>query len=134
MELQRFNPPQLQPQAGLTHAIKVTGGSTIYLSGQGAYDANNQIVGPGDYYAQSTQAFSNVGTALQAAGATFADVVKATYYIVGLNQAALDAFARALFEVPGIDFEQLPASTMIGVETLAYPEMLVEFDVIAVVD
>lgn len=133
MTIRRLNPPQLQPQQGLTHVVEVTGGRTLYLSGQGAYDSDNQIVVAGDHYAQARQAFANVCIALEAAGATFADVVKATYYVVGLDDEVLGQFARALYEVPGVVPEQLPASTMVGVETLAFPEMLIEIDVTAVV-
>ncbi|GIH68032.1 RidA family protein [Sphaerimonospora thailandensis] len=132
MRIERFNPPGLQPTRGVTHVVRTTGGSTLHLSGQGAYNAENRLVGPGDYYAQCTQAFANVVTALEAAGATFADVVKATYYVVGLNQESLRQFSRALHEVPGYSPDRPPASTMIGVAALAYDEMLVEFDVTAV--
>lgn len=134
MWIERFNPPQLQPTQGVTHVVRVTGGSTLYLSGQGPFDGDNNLVGPGDYYAQSRQAFSNVVTALNAAGAGFGDVVKATYYIVNLDQDALAQFARAIYEVPGYVPEKPPASTMIGVEALAYEDVLVEFDVTAVSD
>lgn len=134
MNIRRFNPPQLQPQQGITHVVEVTGGRTLYLSGQGAFDAENRIVGAGDHYAQTTQALANVRTALNAAGASFANVVKATYYIVGLDDEVLMQFARALYEVPGFSPDQPPASTMVGVEALGYPEMLVEIDVTAVVD
>lgn len=134
MRIERFNPPQLQPTQGVTHVVRVTGGSTLYLSGQGPFDGDNNLVGPGDYYVQSRQAFSNVVTALDAAGAGFGDVVKANYYIVNLDQDALEQFARAIYEVPGYVPEKPPASTMIGVEALAYDGVLVEFDVTAVVD
>lgn len=133
MIIRRVSPPQLQPHQGLSHVVEVTGGRTLYLSGQGAYDSENRIVGADDHYAQATQAFANVSTALAAAGATFADVVKATYYLVGLNEEVLGHFARALYEVPGINPDALPASTMVGVETLAFSEMLIEIDVTAVV-
>lgn len=132
MEIERFNPPQLQPTQGVTHVVRVTGGSTLYLSGQVPLDAENNLVGPGDHHAQSRQTFANVVTALEAAGAGFADVVKATYYVVGLDDEALLQFSRALYKVPGFAPDQPPASTMIGVETLAFAGQLVEFDVTAV--
>ena len=113
--------------------MRVTGGSTLYLSGQGPFNGDNTLVGPGDYYVQSRQAFANVVTALDAAGADFADVVKASYYIVDLDQNAVAQFARALYEVPGYSPDQPPASTMVGVQALAYEGMLVEFDVTAVI-
>lgn len=132
MQIERFQPPQLQPTQGVTHVVRVTGGSTLYLSGQVPLDPEGNLVGPGDYYRQSSQVFANVVTALQAAGAGFADVVKATYYVVDLDQNALLEFSRALYEVPGFSPDQPPASTMIGVAALAYEGQLVEFDVTAV--
>ena len=132
MTLERINPPELLEAHGYTHVVRVTQGTTIYVSGQGAYTADHQLVGEGDYYAQSKQAFTNVLHALRASGATFSDVVKATYLVVDLNPTALEGFTRAMTEVLGPDADQ-PAATMIGVQALGYPEMLVEFEVVAVV-
>ena len=132
MTLERINPPELLEAHGYTHVVRVTHGTTIYVSGQGAYTADHELVGPGDHYAQSKQAFINVLHALRASGATFSDVVKATYLVVDLNPTALEGFTRAMTEVLGPDADQ-PAATMIGVQALGYPEMLVEFEVIAVI-
>jgi enamine deaminase RidA (YjgF/YER057c/UK114 family) len=131
--IERINPPTLPTYPGATHIARATGGTTYYLSGQGAYTADHTLVGPGDYYAQSKQAFANVIEALKAIGGTFQDVVKATYYVVQLDNDALEAFSRAMQETPGYDPEAAPAATMVGVQALGYPEMLVEFDIIAVV-
>jgi enamine deaminase RidA (YjgF/YER057c/UK114 family) len=130
--IERINPEELVKPQGFTHAVRVTEGTTIYVSGQGAYTADHQLVGPGDYYEQSKQAFINVLHALRAAGASFGDVVKATYLVVDLNPTALEGFTRAMNEVLGPGVEH-PAATMIGVQALGYPEMLVEFEVTAVV-
>lgn len=132
MTIERINPAELIEAVGYTQVTRVTGGTTIYVSGQGAYTAAHELVGPGDHYAQSKQAFTNVQHALRAAGATFSDVVKATYLVVDLTPTALEGFGRAMAEVLGPDVEH-PAATMVGVAALAYPEMLVEFEVIAVV-
>lgn len=130
--IERINPAELIAPTGYTQVVRVAGGTTIYIAGQGAYTADHELVGPGDHYAQSKQAFTNVVHALRAAGATFDDVVKATYLVVDLTPAALEGFGRAMSEVLGSDVGQ-PAATLIGVDALAYPEMLVEFEVIAVV-
>ncbi|GMU79073.1 MAG: enamine deaminase RidA [Acidimicrobiia bacterium] len=130
--IERINPEGLLEPVGFTHAVRVSGGTTIYVSGQGAYTADHVLVGPGDYYEQSKQAFTNVLHALRGAGATFQDVVKATYLVVDLNPTALEGFVRAMNEVLGPDAVH-PAATLIGVQALGYPEMLVEFEVVAVV-
>lgn len=132
MTVEHINPPELAPPLGYTHVVTARGGTTVHVSGQGAFDADQQLVGAGDHYEQAKQAFANVLHALRAAGAGFGDVVKATYLVVDLGPAALDAFARAMIEVVGLDAEP-PAATMIGVAALALPGMLIEIEVTAVV-
>lgn len=133
MPVDRINPPGLIPPHGHSHVVRVTGGTTLYLAGQSAFGADSQLVGVGDHHAQTVKAFENVRTALAAAGATWRDVVKATYYMVDVRTETLDAFIRAMHEVLGDDAEPPPAATFVGVASLAYPDMLVEIDVIAVV-
>ena len=132
MTVERINPPQLIPPHGHTHVVQVTGGATLYLAGQSAFTADSRLVGEGDHYAQTQQAFRNVLIALASADATWRDVVKATYYVVDVRPETLDAFVRAMNDVLGTDAEPPPAATFVGVASLAYPEMLVEIDVIAV--
>jgi enamine deaminase RidA (YjgF/YER057c/UK114 family) len=131
--IERINPSSLVPYPGMSHIVRATGGTTLYLSGQGAYTKDGALVGPGDYYAQSKQAFANVLEALKAAGATIEDVVKITYYIVRLDPKALEDFSRAMVETLGEQPAAQPAATMVGVQALGYEEMLVEIDVTAVV-
>ena len=132
MSVERINPPGLIPPHGHSHVVRVTGGTTLYIAGQGAFNASSLLVGVGDHYAQTHQSFQNVLTALASAGATWRDVVKATYYVVDVRPETLDAFIRAMNDVLG-DAEPPPAATFVGVASLAYPEMLVEIDVTAVV-
>ena len=134
MAVERINSDQLMPPHGHTHVTKVVSGTTIYLSGQGAFTADSQLVGAGDYYAQSKRAFENVLIALESAGATFADVVKATYYIVDLGPAALDGFVKAMYEVLGEQADPPPSATMVGCQALGLEGMLIEIDVTAVID
>ena len=49
MDKQLINPPgHYDPLGWYTHAVRVRGGATIYVSGQVAYDAQRQLVGPDD--------------------------------------------------------------------------------------
>src|SRR5579864_84070 len=77
-----FSPPQLPPPVGYSHLAEITGGKIIYIAGQVALDASGNIVGKSDYRAQLEQVFLNLKTALEAAGASFKNVVKLNYYIV----------------------------------------------------
>ena len=90
------------------------------------------LVGPGDLAAQAAQAMRNVGLALSAVGATYADIVKITTYVVNYKpeQRAIIGQARAPF-FAGVT---PPASTLVGVAALALPGWLVEIEAVAVVD
>jgi enamine deaminase RidA (YjgF/YER057c/UK114 family) len=131
--IQHINPRGLAEAHGYTHVVTATAGTTIYIAGQGAYDERNQLIGAGDHYAQVKQAYHNLCIALAGAGATPANIVKSTIYVVGLTDAALGDFAKAMEEA--WDGKSMPptAATLVGVERLAYQDMLVEIDAIAVV-
>ncbi len=133
MTIERINPATLPEAQGYTHIVKATGGTTVYIAGQGAYDVEGTLVGPGDHYAQFKQAFTNLRRALEAAGATPEQVVKATFYVVDSTEAVLGDFVRGMMEAFDGKY-LLTASTFVGVERLAFDEMLVEVDAIAVID
>ena len=128
-QVKRVNPPALSTPTGYTHIVETTGaGRTIYISGQIAYDKAGTIVGGADMKAQAEQVFKNLQTALQAAGATFADVVKMNSYITDMSkvQAVRDVRARYFKDAT-------PASTFVEVKSLVRPELLLEIEVIAFV-
>lgn len=126
--IQRLNPPGLSTPASYSHVVTVTGGRTIYVSGQVAYDAHGKVVGKGDLRAQTRQVFANLAVALEAAGATFHDVVKVTYYLLDASQVQAVRDIRSEFFTM-----ELPASTLVEVARLANPDFLIEIEVIAVV-
>ena len=126
--IQRSNPPGLSTPTGYSHIVSATGGRTIYISGQVAFDAKGQLVGKGDLAAQTRQVFANLDTALKAAGATFNDVVKTNYYMLDASQVQVVREIRSKY------FSQdLPASTLVEVRRLADAGFLIEIEVIAVV-
>ncbi len=124
--------PNLSTPRGYSHVVSTSGGRTVYVAGQIAMDKDGSVVGVGDLRAQTTQVFENVKAALAAAGATLSDVVKQNTYIVNLNAEALPVIR----EVRGQYFpaENPPASTLVGVTALAFADLLIEVEVIAVVD
>jgi enamine deaminase RidA (YjgF/YER057c/UK114 family) len=131
MAVTTVNPPGLVEPEGYTHMSIATGSRMIFLSGQVAQDSNGDLVGAGDLAAQTEQALRNVTTALQAAGASFADVAKTTVYVVDWRPEKMaDLFAGA--QRAGL--ESIGVTTLIGVAALAEPDLLVEIDVTAVVD
>ncbi len=132
MDREFINPPGGHDPTprGYSHIIKVRdAGATLYIAGQGAVDAERNLVGEGDIEAQARQAFRNAANKLDAAGATFADVVKMVVYVTDIeNHQWPVRNVRAEF----IDVENPPVSTMVEVTRLAKPGNMIEIDIIAV--
>ena len=131
MEKKFINPPTLATPRGYTHVVTATGGKMVFIAGQVAWDTKGEIVGKGDLRAQATQVYENLKAALAAAGATFTDVVKMNTYIVNFKAADLPVIreVRAKYFLQ----ENVPASTLVGVQALAVDGLLVEIEVIAMV-
>jgi enamine deaminase RidA (YjgF/YER057c/UK114 family) len=131
-KIAKLRPSGLHHNPAYSHVVAASGARTIYIAGQVATDEEGRIVGEGDIAAQTTQVMQNIGLALKSAGATYADIVKITTYVVGYKPELRPIIGKArsaFFE--GID---PPASTLVGVTALAAPEWLIEIEAIAVVD
>lgn len=127
-----INPPALNPTNGFTHVVTATAGKTIYISGQVSVNEKAEVVGKGDMRAQVEHTFENLKAALTAAGATFNDVVKITYFVVGLKSEHVPHIREVRRKY--LNAEKPPASTLVGVEALVVPDWLIEIELIAVVD
>jgi enamine deaminase RidA (YjgF/YER057c/UK114 family) len=132
MPKQFINPPNMKPLGKYSTLTVAQGGSIAFISGQVSVDGDGKVVGAGDIEAQAVQVFENLKRALSGIGATFEDVIKFTIYIVGFNQQRRKAVmdARGLY----ISHEHPPAATMVGVDQLVEPELLVEIEAIAALD
>ncbi|MBB5937421.1 RidA family protein [Streptomyces zagrosensis] len=122
-------PDGIAPGNGYSHVV-MGSGTLIAISGQISVDEHGALVGEGDPEAQARQVFANLRRCLDAAGATFADVVKLTFYVTDVAfmpalRAARDAH---------IDAAKPPASSAVQVAALVRPELLVEVDAFAVLD
>ena len=131
MPTQFLNPLDLCKTYGWTHVVASTGGKTIHISGQTAFDASGNVVGKGDLKRQTEQTFQNLRLALAAAGATWDDVVVTRLYVVNFKPEQLPIIreVRSRFVSP----EHPPASTLVGVMALAHPDWLIEIEASAVV-
>lgn len=132
MEKKFINPPALATPRGYTHVVTAQGGKTVLVAGQVAFDAKGEIVGRGDLRAQARQAYENLKTALAAAGATPADVVKMNTYVVNYKSEDLPVIREVRSQV--FTQENPPASTLVGVQALALDGLLIEVEAIAVVE
>lgn len=129
--LRHIRPEGLANNPAYTHVVGARGAETLYVSGQVAVDAEGRTVGAGDLGAQTEQVMRNLQTALAAAGATFADVVKITTYVVDYRpeQRATIAAVRSRY----LPADHPPASTLVGVAALAAADWLIEIEAVAVV-
>jgi enamine deaminase RidA (YjgF/YER057c/UK114 family) len=118
----------MQP-AGYRHVVVATGTKRVYVAGQTGVGSDGALAGD-DLASQTAQAFRNVGTALEAGGATWDDVVKMTILVVGYEPSMSGALFTGIGEVFG-DAMPLAATTLHGVQSLFEPQFLVEVDAIA---
>jgi enamine deaminase RidA (YjgF/YER057c/UK114 family) len=121
-------PSGVAPAHGYSHVVWGEG-RFVAISGQIALDENGDVVGPGDPAAQVRQIFANLRRCLDAAGATFADVAKVTFFAT--DWSVLPAMREAL----GAHFDAArpPASTAVQVTSLVRPELLLEVEAFAIV-
>jgi len=132
MEKQYLNPDTLLKPRGYTHIVTITGpAKMIFISGQVAIDKEGKLVGPGDLKTQIRQCSANLKAALEAAGATPADIVKTNTYIVNYKQSDYSAMREARGEL--VPDGEPPASTLVGVTSLAVEGLMVEMEAIAAV-
>lgn len=122
-----LNPSTLAPTPGFSQVVKVTGGKTVYLSGQVALDAARNLVGQGDFRAQAEQVFENLKAGLAAAGADFSHVVKLSIFL--RDRADLPTLREVRDRY--VNTETPPASTAVVVQSLAQEEFLLEVEAIA---
>jgi enamine deaminase RidA (YjgF/YER057c/UK114 family) len=125
------NPSTIHKPFGYSHVAEVGQGRLVFIAGQVALDANGALVGQDDYAAQLRQAFSNLGAALAAAGATLHDLIKVNYYCAESVDPAIQIGALRAVRDSLLDTESPPVSTFVVVSRLARPEFLVEIEGVA---
>ena len=124
-----LRPAGLTDQVPYAYAAVVGPGRTVFTAGACPLDAAGATVAVGDVAGQARQVVANLVTALEAAGAGLADVVRTTVYVASDRRADL----VAAWDVVRATFGDHDApSTLLGVTVLGYPDQLVEVDAVAV--
>jgi enamine deaminase RidA (YjgF/YER057c/UK114 family) len=130
MNKEIINPWSWQDQFGFVQANIVKDPQQIlYCAGQTSVNDNGDPLHHGDMKAQLTQAMANLETVLTQSGMGLADVVRLNYYVTDV-----DAFFSVGETLGGLLAKAgcRPASTLLGVQRLAFPEFLIEIEATAV--
>ena len=98
----------------------------LFIAGQVALDENANLVGEGDIRAQTNQVLKNIKAIVKSNGGTMADITQVTVYVrdIGAFNSVSD-IRESYFPKDG------PASAIVEVSALAWPEFLIEIAAIA---
>ncbi len=122
------NPWEWSKSFGFSQAVELTGAERILIcSGQTAVGDDGSPPTSADMGEQVKQAFRNLAEVLRGAGLSNADVVRVNYYTTDVDDliAVLGPIAAEFFS------GNLPASTLLGVARLAFPELRIEIEAMA---
>lgn len=133
MQIERFNPVGVHTPTVYTHAVTVSDARLVFISGQIALDEENKLVGAGDLRAQAAQAFANLNAVLGSLGADFNHVLKLTMYIANYRADEHLSIVREVLARYVAD-DQRPANTLVGVQALAQPALLIEVEAVAAIE
>jgi enamine deaminase RidA (YjgF/YER057c/UK114 family) len=112
------------PVGRYAHAVRHR--DPLFVSGCGPFDLEARLVGTGDVVAQKRQVPENVRAILEAAGMSFANVIKEAVYLTDIEDRYATRAVREHFYWP-----TLPASTLAEISPYVVPEMKIEIDVVA---
>jgi enamine deaminase RidA (YjgF/YER057c/UK114 family) len=122
-----FSGAPWESQVGYCRAIRA--GQHIFVTGTTATQADGTVFAPGDAYRQTQRCFKIIEQALQPLGADLSNVVRTRMFVTDINR--WQEFGQAHHEVFA---DHPPATTMVEVQRLIAPEMLIEIEVDAVTD
>ncbi|MFD1144431.1 RidA family protein [Larkinella insperata] len=115
-----------EPVVGYSRAVRV--GNLIEISGTTAMDGD-RLIGQNNIYEQTCFILQKVSRVLEEAGASLQDVVRTRMYVIDISQ--WQEAGRAHGEV----FKEIrPATSMVEVNALIHPDLLIEIEVTAVVN
>ncbi len=130
MQTRAVNPWKWQDNFGFSQAIEFSGHQRVLVcAGQTSVDENGTPVHAGDIGAQALKALDNLEAVLTQAGMSLADVVRLNVFVTDI-----DAFFGAYppFMARLVQGGCRPASTLLGVQRLAFPPLMIEIEATAV--
>jgi 2-iminobutanoate/2-iminopropanoate deaminase len=125
MAIKFHNPKNVTLAGKYSHGAEVPAGARLlYVSGQVGVDSKGKL--QPTFEKQAVQVWKNIGQVLKAGGMGYKDIVKITTFLtdsrfIPANRAARDSFIK----------EPYPAATLLVVQGLADPAMLLEIEVVA---
>ncbi|MBM4334101.1 MAG: RidA family protein [Deltaproteobacteria bacterium] len=100
----------------------------IWVSGQLAFDENEQFVGRGDIRRQTEQVLKNIQGALKKLGGTMQDVVQVIVFVKDVSGLKdIHDIRLRYFQEP------YPTSTLVEVKGFVHPDALIEINAVAVI-
>lgn len=125
-----LSPPQLHPAPGFNHVAIKEGSTLVSVAGQVALGHDFSVIAPGDLAEQTRVVMRNIAIALEAAGATWDDVIRRTIYTLHPTEFAVISEAIESVQGPA----KHPAQTIVGVTGLAVEGLLIEIEVTALLN
>jgi enamine deaminase RidA (YjgF/YER057c/UK114 family) len=127
--------PVYQNPAGLSEPLSSytpvsRAGDLVFVAGQVGLDKDNTVAGP-DVTSQTYRAFENINTALLSQGISLTQVVRFVTYLTSRDAVAEFYAARSAFFAAHYPKGQYPPNTLLIVQGLVRPELLVEIDATA---
>src|SRR2546425_13079179 len=131
-EIKIGNPDVLaRPMGQYSHIARVKASELLFIAGQVAADKDGKLVGADDFDAQCQQVFANIEAALRSQGASFANVVEFTTYLVHSQDVAKFMKYR-LREFPRMFTRGVyPPNTLLIVDRLVQEPLLIEVKTVA---
>jgi enamine deaminase RidA (YjgF/YER057c/UK114 family) len=133
MKIDIVQPDGWKAPKGYANGVSVSGASKlVFVAGQVAWNANQELVGANDFAAQFAQALANVASVVRAAGGEPQHVVRMTVYVTDkrLYLGAIKDVGAAWRTVFGKHF---PAMALVEVSGLVEPGALVEIEATAAI-
>lgn len=136
MTVEHFTPAGMLQPTPYHHVAIGSGSKHVHISGQVARRADGTPVAPGDLAGQVAEALRNTAIGLSAAGASFADVVRLTFYVTRWSPEQIGRFMAGVESVAGeIGLPMpMPPASLIGVEYLFEADVRVEVEATAILD